>query len=288
MSDNLSKRSSMKELAEFLVQMNNQSEHHVGYCSDSFEEIYHSLTSEANIGETFGIAYHEDRIVGAIGLDIDEEDQNAEVWGPFVEQHDKLIANQLWEDVLKTCGTTINTFHFFLNEKNQMAQDFALSNHATKKGDHIILVANKNEFVPQEVVGVISYHPKYKTAFQTLHDQSFPNTYYRSDEILRRIEATNQLFLLPDGDAQIKGYVYIEASPEHGVGSIEYIAVSDNHRRLGIGTQLIEYALSILFSYPEILEITITVGKENETAIRLYEAAGFEVKHQLTHYVIKR
>lgn len=290
MSANLTKRSSMKVLAEFLERMNNQSEHHVGYCGDKLEEIYDSLINEfsdTDIEQNFAIAYRQDRIVGAIGLDIDEDDQSAEVWGPFIEGNDLLLANELWKDVKRSCTLPITTFHFFLNERNVMGQNFVLGNKGTKRGDHLILSAKQKEFALNAKENVISFHSNYKDAFRDLHNLSFPDTYYSSNEILSRINALRQLFILPDGNRQIKGYAYVEADPEHGDGSIEYIAVSDNHRKSGIGTALLQYGLSYLFSYPEIGEITLSVGKENATAIRLYEAAGFKVKHRLIHYVIE-
>lgn len=282
--------SKLKELAIFLEKMNNLPVHHIGYCGEQVDEIYDSLLngfSDVRAERSFAISYNDNKITGAIGLDVDIEDQSAEVWGPFCEGQELSQMSKLWEDVIEKCGVPIRTFHFFLNERNEKGSEFVISNGGLKKGDHFVLNAARNEFAPKGEKDIIPYASQYKESFDALHQQAFPNTYYSADEIISRINSTNQLFLVPNGDNKIKGYVYVEADPTHHEGSIEFVAVSDDYRKQGIGTQLIRAALSHLFSQ-EIKEVTLSVGKDNESAIRLYRAAGFKVKHILTHFVLER
>jgi len=291
MAIQISSPEQVKELAKFLGRMNNQPENHVGFCGEQENEIENTLLndfSELGLDQSFAIAYQENQIVGAIGMDIDIEDQSAEVWGPFIDGNDPNLLNKLWKEVRKKVTVPVRTYHFFLNERNEKGREFVLSNGGFQKGNHVILTVNRIEFNSAIEVNVIPYHRDYESAFSDIHERTFPNTYYSSEEIIHKITNMNQLFLLPDGENGIKGYVYVEVNPEHHEGSIEFIAVSDSHRKQGIGKQLVHAALSHLFSYPEIEEITLSVGKDNEVAVRLYQASGFKVKHNLTHFVIER
>ena len=54
---------------------------------------------------------------------------------------------------------------------------------------------------------------------------------------------------------------------------IEYIVVSDNHKRLGIGTKLIKYVLES----NSVKNITLEVNKNNVVAIAFYKKNGFKI-----------
>ena len=120
-------------------------------------------------------------------------------------------------------------------------------------------------------------------SFSELHQLAFPNTYYSSEQILSRISKDN-LLLIIQHDMELKGYVYVEASPLHGEGAIEYIAVSPDYRGQGLAKKLMKAALHHLFSYDSIEEITLSVESSNKAAIALYMDTGFRVKHTLVAY----
>lgn len=280
------------DLAAFLAKMNSVSSQHIGYCGESKEEIYDTLTSDfsdLDLANSFVVAYDEEEIVGAIGLDTDLEDRSAEVWGPYVSEefiHSDLV-NNLWEKVTALSASQVDQYHFFLNRENAYAKEFSVSQGGKSQGRHTVLTAKKNECKETIEEGVIEYNPAYEDSFAELHGQAFPSTYYSAQTILDRLSEQHQVFIATRDD-QLTGYVYIEADPRHGEGSIEYIAVSDQCRRQGIGKKLLTFALGQLFAYEEIEEISLSVDNENETAIRLYQAAGFKVKHELIHVKIDK
>ena len=125
---------------------------------------------------------------------------------------------------------------------------------------------------------------EYYDSFASLHDEVFPKTYFNSKTILNRLNSNNNLLISKENESKIKGYVYIEAKPEHNEGDIEYVAVSEEFKGQGIGKILIIDALKKLFSYPSINEITICVSCENEVAINLYKSVGFKEKYALESY----
>lgn len=281
-----------KDLAAFLSKMNTQASRHIGYCGESKEVIYDALTSEfsdLDLAKSFMVAYVKEEIVGAIGLDIDLEDRSAEVWGPFVSEaftHTNLI-DEIWGKVAALSASQVDQYNFFLNLENIYAKEFAVSQKGESKGQHTVLVAKRSykiEFVGE---GVGEYNSAFEDGFAVLHGQAFPSTYYSAQTVLGRLSEQNQLFIATSDD-QLTGYVYIEVDPHHGEGSIEYIAVSDQFRRQGIGKKLLSFALDQLFAYEGIEKISLCVDNENEKAIGLYQAAGFKVKHELIHVKVDK
>ncbi|MDF2066957.1 GNAT family N-acetyltransferase [Bacillus sp. Cr_A10] len=79
-------------------------------------------------------------------------------------------------------------------------------------------------------------------------------------------------------------YVYVEADPKHGEGLIEYVSVNPEFQKQGVGTKLVRVALNHLIFKDSLNEITLCVGAENQKAVHLYKAYGFQVKHELTYF----
>ena len=293
MNITISPPTNIEELAIFLAKLNNDPRSHVGFCGEDKEEIFQTLChdfSDLDVSQSFAVAYEKGFIVGAIGLDIDKDDQSAEVWGPFISEEivDSNIIEELWEQVLSYSSFQLNLVSFFLNKENVVGKEFVLKQGGVEKGQDYILKAHRSEFNEGGMHGIEKYESTYEESFSHLHNAAFPNTYYGAQEIISRLDEDNQLFIIKNDSKDIKGYVYVEADSEHGDGSIEYIAVSHGSRKQGVGTQLIKAALTYLFSYKEIEEITLCVGKENEKALNLYAAAGFKVKHDLIDFQVTK
>lgn len=289
MSIILSSPKDMDSLAQFLEEMNQNKETHIGYCGQSKNEIYHTLLqdfSDLDLSKSFAVAYEKEDLRGALGFDIDKANKSAEVWGPFIKNPSKnpVLASELWEKANALSDIEINVFSFFINKENTFAQQFAINKEAVNKGSHLILKAFRDELGEVNLEQIESFRLQFKNSFTNLHEMAFPNTYFSASEIQDRLNEYNQLLIMTDKEKEIKGYVYVEASPVHNEGTIEYIAVSPNYRKQGIGTKLILAALAHLFSYETINEITLSVSKDNESAIKLYQASGFKEVHELVYY----
>jgi len=66
-----------------------------------------------------------------------------------------------------------------------------------------------------------------------------------------------------------------KGQPDKKLGHIYLLAVKENWRNRGIGSRLLQSALSWLKD-EKISEITLTVNTENDRAVRLYRAFGFD------------
>ncbi|MEI4768171.1 N-acetyltransferase [Psychrobacillus sp. FJAT-51614] len=279
----------IKKLAQLLANLNSDSKHHIGYCGDDENEIYHTLVhdfSDFDLSSSFLIAHLDNEIIGALGFDIDKDNKFAEVWGPFVkfEQMFETIANQLWSALTLLNQKNVQNYSFFINKENTLAKQFVLDMNGIENGKYLILNANATNIAPAEYPEIFYYDSSYYDSFVKLHEQSFPSTYYSAGEVLSRINDYNYLWICKDNDKEIKGYVYVEADPEHREGTIEYISVSPEYRKQGVGTKLVSTALYHLFFKDLIRDITLCVRAENEKAVHLYKASGFQVKHELTYF----
>jgi ribosomal protein S18 acetylase RimI-like enzyme len=281
----------IEELASFLAEVNDELSQHIGYCGSDKESILHDLShefSDLDLANSFAVAYEDGIIVGAMGLDIDKDDLSAEVWGPFLKNssEDLELAEGLFTSVISYSKIPVKNFFFFINKENKIGKEFILNLGGIEKGNHYILQAKREEF--EKTIQIEKYDTAFEDSFSEIHETAFPTTYYNAKKIISRLDEHNQLLIIKNGETEIRGYVYVEAEPEYGQGSIEYVAVSDQFRKQGIGTKLIQAALSHLFSYETIKDVTLSVEKENEKAIHLYEAAGFKRKHELIDLRMER
>lgn len=288
MTIEISAPKSLEELAVFLEVTNNKDTLHIGYCGEKEKEIFDTLSndfSDLDIEKSFVVAYDQDILVAALGFDIDEERKSAEVWGPFDNgKGDHLTANALWEALENTTPFKLNKYQFFVNEKNTFARQFCETKKVIESGHHLILSVKRDNQTSKDLdIHIMNYTPSYFQSFSALHTLAFPNTYYSSEEIISRLNEDNRLFVFRHNNV-VKGFVYVEANPLQGEGAIEYIVVSPEFRGQGIAKKLMKAALHHLFSYKNIEEITLSVEDYNKTAIALYMASGFHVKHTLIAY----
>jgi GNAT superfamily N-acetyltransferase len=283
-----------EQLAGFIEKINTKQSSHVGYCGEKKKEILDTLQndfSDMKLEDSFIVAYREDQIAGAVGVDIDLDEKTAEVWGPFIEDGEDWqgLAVSLWQHasvLLKS--NDIRIVSFFLNHLNANAIQFVSLLKGVSKGNHLILKASRGAEQScgafQEVSPI---NQELKADFLSLHRRSFPDTYYTGEYILNKLNNENQLLTAKSESGGLTGYVYIEASPRHGEGRIEYIAVSPKHRKKGVGAMLVKSALTKLFDHSPINEIALCVKKENKMAVNLYISAGFIVQHELMLYQVQ-
>ncbi|WP_309228352.1 GNAT family N-acetyltransferase [Virgibacillus saliphilus] len=274
-----------QELSLFLSDINKHKNSHIGFCGEKPAEIHQTL-KEDFIGDdgdvTFFIARNNSgEIVAAIGLDIDET--TAEVWGPFNQTPSVNLQHELWKNILNA-NPTVQTFEFFINKENTQQNMFMEEIKAEKTGEHLNL-----EMKEQDIDGVreIKSTPFVQSdfqAFEELHNKTFPNTYYDAKTIKERLNNENVLRVLKTKSNELQGYAYFEIDTEMEEASLEYIGISDEFQNKGLGTMMLKEALSEIFSYPQINEITLTVDNTNSQANHIYMKAGFKPKDVLISY----
>lgn len=110
-------------------------------------------------------------------------------------------------------------------------------------------------------------------AVAALHDAVFPGTHSSGARIAAG--GDDKLVLVARHVGEVVGYIAIERQ-EDATGYIDYLGVSPDARRGGIGRALVAagcVALADLFACPS---VNLTVRESNRGARRLYESLGFE------------
>ncbi|GAB3796245.1 GNAT family N-acetyltransferase [Virgibacillus kimchii] len=271
---------SIKDAANFISILNQQNAYHIGFCGTDPEEIENAITEDVS---EMVAAVKDGRLVGWIGADTDED--TAEVWGPFIDgEYEIDLALALWEKLLEQLSPTVIHFILFPNRENVLVKDFAEELQFKQKTDQAILIFSEEQLkkLPKTDLEPLTQadHPE----FIRLHDEAFPGTYYSGREIIERLHQTNTAFVLRD-EGRLAGYVYVEADPEFGGGSIEFIAVHPAFRGKGCGKKLLTGAVYWLFTFDSIDEIKLTVGADHQNALGLYKSVGFNVEHKLYYFI---
>jgi len=284
----LEKAEDLKELSLFLSKINKHKKSHIGFCGEKPEEIFQTLKEDSidDDGDAnFFIARNNMReIVAAIGLDIDEA--TAEVWGPFNQTSSAKLQFELWKQLLNA-NPTVQTCDFFINQENTQQQMFMNEIKAEKKGEHLNLEIKDRDFDRVREIKSTPFVQSDFQAFKKLHNTTFPGTYYDAKTIKDRLNSDNVLRVLKTESNELQGYAYFEIDIEMEEASLEYIGISNQFQNKGLGTMMLKEALSEMFSYPQINEITLTVDNTNTQANHIYIKVGFKPKDILISYVTK-
>lgn len=284
------KEKDLGNTAHFISELNSIETSHIGYCGKDASEISHFIKHEITdipYTDSFMLAYQANELVGLVGFDADLEDRSAEVWGPFIAEDMWGIGDQLWDELLRLLPGRINSLFLFPNIKNNRVLQFAKRIGCKEHSKHTILTFGREDRLNLLNGACEEIDKKYFCEMTQLHDQSFPHAYYDGDQIIKRLNVHNKVFIKTD-HTRLIGYIYVEADPEFGDGSIEFFAVNESARGKGIGMELLSAALEWLFTFETIEVITLSVNAVNEKAIRLYKKVGFHQEHELLFLINER
>ncbi|MBM7703952.1 GNAT family N-acetyltransferase [Metabacillus iocasae] len=275
-------KNELEEVSLFLSKMNGKNEHHIGYCGTNSLEIYEALEELfLHVTSPLLVVKHEGNIVGVLGADMNEETKEAEMWGPWVM--DKKWLTPLWLHFTKEMEPRIHTYTFFVNKENDTVHTFLNEIGASQQSEQAVLDVQKRKAKLESYKDVSLFCSSYAQDFITLHNTLFPVTYYSGEAILKQLNENHVLFIMVCDQALV-GYVYVEADPNYGEGSIEYIGVQKQYEGKGYAQKLLTHAITWLFSFDTINELSLCVNLSHKRAISLYEKVGFQIKHELSVY----
>lgn len=279
-------KNDLSTIASFIEQQNQISESHIGFCGLAKEEIENALIEDLTdmpFTETFVLTYNKGKLIGIMGFDYDASRAVAEIWGPFVEADYCNTLNDAWRFLKNLFPKTLLRADFFPNAKHSVALDWLKNLNTEFISEQLTLSIDKKAVEALENSDVSSLSPVYEKPMTLLHDFAFPNTYYSGNEILERLNERQRVFIHTIED-KLSGYIYVEANPEFGEGSIEFFAVDPIFRGQGIGEKLIIHALKFIFSFAGTQSVQLCVSASNPTAIHLYEKVGFKRTHALRYF----
>lgn len=280
-------KSDIKLAANFIESKNKYEENNVGYCSDTYEEIYEDLADEfeeSSAESPFVLAYEGDKLIGVVGLDYDDENKSAEVWGPFVEHENwQYCALEMWKELVKRIPKKTK-ITFFYSAQNANCIKFAEKLNTKSINHHFIMEFNKTNLKFKVEDGICTeLSDKFYEDFINLHESTFKDSYYSGKQIIEKISNNNKVFIIEE-DNDLKGYIYVEANAEFNEGSINFLGVKASERNKGFGKKLLECGIDFLICCHDVDKIQLTIRKGNIPAMNLYKSAGFVIKKELKAY----
>ncbi|MBM7579272.1 GNAT family N-acetyltransferase [Jeotgalibacillus terrae] len=263
----------IEDAAALIARANQDAAQYVGYCGTDQDEIANTIREESMDDHMYWI--------GDDLLMLDYEEGSAEMWGPFV-QSDTDWSERANELLKKVPENTV--LYGFYGSKNRRAIAWMESLGADKKGEETILKADR--FLTEESALHIDVQP-FKAhqydAFKKLHNNSFPDTYYNAETVIARSNEDRPVLVASIGNELI-GYIYAESDPVFKEASVEYLAVDEEARGKGTGYALLREVMKKLFTEGQTETLTLCVSKSNQTAIRLYQRAGFQIDKELVYF----
>jgi hypothetical protein len=138
------------ELVRFVVRLNSDETHHIGFFSESEADVRSSL-AECLIppGDGFMLAYDGDRLVGVFGVDTNPEISRAWLFGPLVEYADwRTVANQLYESLLTLIPANIRVRDMFCDVQNIHIEEFAARHGLPLNSENAVLTLTRDNYRP--------------------------------------------------------------------------------------------------------------------------------------------
>jgi GNAT superfamily N-acetyltransferase len=230
-----------------------------------------------------------DRLVGAMGSEVDEEAGRGWLRGPFVPaggQAWEAVAGALLGELLACLPSVVHRLDSFLNAANERGNAFYLAHGFRREGlVHVYSVpaAAQRGGRPGAAVPLgPDLLPDLGPSFAALHDATFPTTWITGQGILARLGSDYDA-LVHARDGQVLGYIVTSLELGSGEGMVEFLGVRPDARRQGIGRGLLQAALGWLFGVKGAPRANLVVGDDKVDARSLYESAGFALRYTGVH-----
>jgi ribosomal protein S18 acetylase RimI-like enzyme len=272
----------LDELAGFVAELNRDEAQQIGYLDSEPAQVAASLIEHGAVPhESWVVGREQGRLVGAFGFEADTELGRAWLFGPFVRHSAwAATADRLWAALQPLLPGGLREHELFYNTKNANCLAFAERHGFPLHGDSAILRFGRDALASLPEAQAQELQPSQHAAFEALHAQTFPNTYYSGPQMLGFIDEHHKVFVLAEGDVLL-GYAYIVVRPTFGEATVEFIGVDEQMRGRGFGARLLVASLRWMFSFPGVHESFLTTGAENRAAIGLYSKAGFQQLHTM-------
>lgn len=236
-------------------------------------------------GICFVMAFQNDKLIGTLGCELDEDLGRGWTRGPFVIAKTgewESIANALLERLQNILPSTIHWLDSFLNIANERGNKFYLAQGFRQlRLVHVYVVeAFETQLEYSSICRTLN--PLHAQDFITLHESIFTQTYASGQRILDKIGENHRVFVYSEGD-EILGYLYAAIEEETGDGSVEFVGVREDTRGKGIGRKLLQTALQWLFKEKTVCQVTLVVNDNLTNARSLYESVGFRLQYTGVH-----
>jgi ribosomal protein S18 acetylase RimI-like enzyme len=264
------------ELFQLVLRLNADPSHHIGYFGvgethirEAFEE------SSIPTAEGFRLAFENDKLVGALGVDASHDIQRVWLLGPFIDSENwQMVADQLYDAVQPVIPQGDYEYEIFCDVKNINLHEFALRHGFLARAESAIMSLLRKNYqrAAKDQVQIFDFQDSFFDSFQTLHDRVFPNTYLTAKQTVEKIDDRHRLLIAVE-DGKLLGYLFGKIEDESGY--VDFLAADESFRRRGIGADLLARALDWMFISPSTQSVNLTTNTDRAAAISLYNKFGF-------------
>lgn len=277
----------LDELVQFVVRLNSEAIHHIGFFGEGEADVRASL-AECLISpaEGFVMAYEGDQLVGVFGMDADPEINRAWLFGPLVDHEDwHAIADQLHAKVLPRIPVTIRDYDLFCDVQNTRMEAFAVRHGFPLHSENAVLTLARQNYRPfaKRTTQVTLYQEEFFGLFEQLHKLLFPKAYFTARQMTEKINENHRLFLAIE-QGQLMGYHFCKIEPGSMSGYVDFIGTDPSARARGIGADLLASGIDWMLAAPTTQKINLTVNADNIAARALYEKFGFVTDRVMRGY----
>ena len=273
----------MDETVNFISLLQNTDDGFVAWLGYSPEEIRSQLTSLAPaFKEGCFVALDEEEVCGFLGIYVSEEQSTLRLLGPYISrQKDWVdIAIKLLSALKEKIPSYVKTAKVaFYNANINCKEIYEANNFHLYNAEKTLILNNRNLVSlldsNNQNINIRYYKSSDYNDLICIHPA---NAYFTGDEVISRLNSYNQL-IVAELDNKVIGYIYFEMFQSDGFAEICFVNVSSELRGMGIGSLLINRAISEAFKYDWVKHIQISVRVNNESAERLYMRIGFKEKN---------
>ncbi|MCJ1655795.1 GNAT family N-acetyltransferase [Staphylococcus sp. NRL 16/872] len=241
--------------------------------------LQHSLTSPG----IFSLIENDE--ICALITAIEYEKNKFKVVGPFVNADVSFSKNDyhLLFNALRDSQDSEAVFNFSYDECVQtskpLMKDIEASYNFT---DYYLNVASPIQ-QSEDFQNIIEYQPGFQRAFTKLHQQTFKHSVLSSQEIINSLDDNNHLFLFVS-EGLLKGYLYLQVSPQTSVAEIRYFSSHSDYRLMGIAVDLLSFAIDYAFNHYELEKVYFKIRSKNATLVERFNELGFKIDTEYKKY----
>ncbi|HSP03370.1 MAG TPA: GNAT family N-acetyltransferase [Acidimicrobiales bacterium] len=230
---------------------------------------------------TARIAREDDRIVGAVAVEWDDDVGRSWVMGPWVAHDDDRwlpLAGELLDAALAQVPSSITRHEVSGDLANQQVAALAAArgwwptevNHALSVDEAIV-----GTWGDIDVTGLRPATTDDLEGIRPLHDAEFPGTYATADQLVAGQQDGSRVTLVADDGA---GGVAAYASghlQDDGEGCLDFVVVHPDQHGRGLGRQAVAAIARDLLPRSPLGRMSLTVQDHRAPARGLYERLGF-------------
>lgn len=271
------------KLAPWLVAMSQAPEQHClhTWVSGSADELEQQLLSYLDDSELcYIMALRDERIVGAMGSEYDEELGRGWLHGPHAvaEQWEEITAGLLTR-LLSALPPSIKQANAGLNVENARGRRFYVAcgfEEDDVQAFDLLLTPADRVASDEERCG--SLEPVHAPSFVQLYEAIFPLAYYSGERVVRMIGQSHQVFVAAERE-KVLGFAVVAVDEERTSGEVQFLGIREDCRGRGYGRRLLLSAVDWLLDEVDVSVVCLAVNERNHNALRLYQSVGFKLRN---------